>query len=84
MDNKEGNAVCGYGSATTKSEPVLDLKNFATTGRYGGSLALTPGRFSTAAAQYRHSGRLFGRLGDALTAVVGEALSASSPAYISV
>jgi hypothetical protein len=25
-----------------KVEPVLDLKSFATTGRYGGSLALTP------------------------------------------
>ena len=41
-DNKEGNAVSRIRISDHKIEPVLDLKNFATTGRYGGSLALTP------------------------------------------
>ncbi len=41
-DNQEGNAVSRIGISDHKVEPVLDLRNFATTGRYGGSLALTP------------------------------------------
>ena len=41
-DNQEGNAVTRIRISDHKAEQVLDLKNFGTTGRYGGSLALTP------------------------------------------
>jgi Tol biopolymer transport system component len=41
LDNKE-NAVVRIRISDKKAEQVLDLKNFATAGRYGGSVALTP------------------------------------------
>jgi Tol biopolymer transport system component len=41
LDNKE-NAVVRIRISDKKAEQVLDLKNFATAGRYGGTVALTP------------------------------------------
>ena len=42
LDSKNENAVVRIRISDHKAEPVLDLKNFATAGRYGGSVALTP------------------------------------------
>jgi Tol biopolymer transport system component len=42
LDNKNENAVVRIRIRDQKAEQVLDLKNFATAGRYGGSVALTP------------------------------------------
>ena len=42
LDSKNQNAVVRIRISDHKAEPVLDLKNFATAGRYGGSVALTP------------------------------------------
>ena len=42
LDSKNQNAVVRIRVSDHKAEPVLDLKNFATAGRYGGSVALTP------------------------------------------
>jgi Tol biopolymer transport system component len=41
LDNKK-NAVVRIRISGQKAEQVLDLKNFATAGRYGGAVALTP------------------------------------------
>jgi eukaryotic-like serine/threonine-protein kinase len=41
LDSKS-NAVVRIRISDHKAEPVLDLKNFSTAGRYGGSVALTP------------------------------------------
>jgi Tol biopolymer transport system component len=41
LDNKQ-NAVVRIRISDKKEEQVLDLKNFATAGRYGGAVALTP------------------------------------------
>jgi serine/threonine protein kinase/Tol biopolymer transport system component len=38
----KSNAVVRIRISDHKAEPVLDLKNFSTAGRYGGSVALTP------------------------------------------
>jgi serine/threonine protein kinase len=42
LENKTENAVVRIRISDQETEQVLDLKNFATTGRYGGSVALTP------------------------------------------
>ena len=42
MDYKEDQGVVRIGINDHKVERVLDLKSFATTGRYGGGLALAP------------------------------------------
>ncbi len=42
LDNRGNNAVVRIRISDRKSEPVADLKNFASAGRYGGSLVLTP------------------------------------------
>ena len=42
MDYKEDQGVVRIRISDHKVEQVLDLKNFATTGRYGGGLALMP------------------------------------------
>ena len=42
LDSKNQNAVVRIRISDHKAESVLDLKNFATAGRYGGSVALTP------------------------------------------
>jgi len=42
LDNRGKNAVVRIRISDHKVEPVADLKDFATTGRYGGALALTP------------------------------------------
>jgi Tol biopolymer transport system component len=41
LDTKQ-NAVVRIRMSDKKAEQILDLKNFATAGRYGGTLALTP------------------------------------------
>ena len=43
LDFQGKNAVVRIRVSDRKPEQVVDLKNFVTTGRYGGSLALTPG-----------------------------------------
>ena len=42
LDFRGKNAVMRIRISDRKQEQVVDLKNFATTGRYGGSLALAP------------------------------------------
>ncbi|HTW32077.1 MAG TPA: protein kinase [Candidatus Sulfotelmatobacter sp.] len=42
LDRLEMNAVVRIRIKDRKTEPVVDLKNFVTVGRYGGWLALTP------------------------------------------
>jgi hypothetical protein len=42
MDYKEDQGVGRIGIDDHKVERVLDLKSLATTGRYGGGLALAP------------------------------------------
>jgi len=42
LDNEGKNAVVRIRISAHKTEQVADLKNFATAGRYGGGLALTP------------------------------------------
>jgi eukaryotic-like serine/threonine-protein kinase len=42
LDNKKENTVVRIRISDQRAEPVIDLKNFATAGRYGGSVALTP------------------------------------------
>ena len=43
LDFAAGSSVMQVRIRDKKTEQVLDLKNFSTTGRYGGALALTPG-----------------------------------------
>jgi Tol biopolymer transport system component len=42
LDSKNQNAVVRIRISNQKAEQVIDLKNFATAGRYGGSVALAP------------------------------------------
>ncbi|HWO33827.1 MAG TPA: hypothetical protein VNO32_33945, partial [Candidatus Acidoferrum sp.] len=42
LDSRGKNAVVRIRISDHKTEQVVDLKNFATTGRYGGGLSLAP------------------------------------------